>query len=61
MEYNPKNWGSARWYVNNIDELVSEVSKKGSVQETGSTTNDHMNIPSGILIRNKAKIEDSLY
>jgi hypothetical protein len=61
MEYNPKNWGNARWYVNNIDELVSEVSKKGSVQETGSPTNDHMNIPSDILIRNKSKIEDNLY
>lgn len=60
MAYNPNNWGTPRWYTGNIDEFVSEVAKKGEVYNTENTTNDHMNIPSDILIRNKKKIEDSI-
>ncbi len=60
MEYNPNNWGSQRWYTDYINDLVSGVSKKGKVYDTGSNSNDHMNIPSDILIRNKKEIEENL-
>jgi hypothetical protein len=60
MEYNPGNWGSQRWYTNWIDELVSEVKKRGEVYNTESQTSDHMNIPSDMLIRYRKIIEPNL-
>jgi hypothetical protein len=60
MEYNPRNWGSQRWYTNWIDELVSEVKKRGDVYNTESQTGDHMNIPSDMLIRYRKIIEPNL-
>jgi hypothetical protein len=60
MEYNPKNWGSPKWYTDYIGELVDEVQKRGLAYDTQSPNKDHMNIPSDMLIRYKQNIESNL-
>jgi len=60
MEYNPKNWGSPKWYTDYIGKLVDEVQKRGLVYDTQGLNKDHMNIPSDMLIRYKQNIESNL-
>ena len=58
MQYNPKNWGGAGYYVNGIDALVQAIESSGGIAELVGTR--HMQIPTEILKKYRGNIEANI-